>query len=291
MRKGRALHRVLSGLFVSSLALLPALVVVAQDFDAVERKLGEAVADGDLTLEQARVMMEALYEVAERERYRNHDYKHAEVAGRFEHWVGETSERLWAAVEEGALTEDQAWDKWGGFKDDELGPKLREAEAEGLVRGGWVDEFRQGLELTETEMRLRFAVARGEMTEFEARERIEEMSRRLYRDRERREEREHREHRGRHDDLIEGFESLGVPSERLGDIKDALGEAGVEDEQMEGALRATLRLAHGMREDEDFEPGERMWVYLEREVGLEDDQVERVVGLAKRIASADRDRD
>ena len=49
--------------------VFPLGVVSAQDFEAVERHLGLAVHEGELTLEQAHVMMEALKQtVGERDR-------------------------------------------------------------------------------------------------------------------------------------------------------------------------------------------------------------------------------
>ena len=46
--------------FVCGLVVFPLGMTKAQDYDAVEKRLGEAVAEGEINLEQARVMMEAL---------------------------------------------------------------------------------------------------------------------------------------------------------------------------------------------------------------------------------------
>ncbi len=47
--------------------------LMAQDFEIIERRLGGIVADGELTLQQASVMMSALHEFAENRELREHE--------------------------------------------------------------------------------------------------------------------------------------------------------------------------------------------------------------------------
>lgn len=141
--------------------LLPVGPASAQDYEAVERKLGEAVAEGHLTLKQAAIMMEALRESGD-------DDKEHEVEERIERWIDETGERIRLAVEEGGLTEQEGWDKWFAFKEKELMPKLEGVLKEGLVTEEWVAALKRGLKEAEVGERLKAAVRRGDMTEEEA---------------------------------------------------------------------------------------------------------------------------
>ena len=53
-------HWVRACVLVCGLVVLPFGMTNAQDYDAVEKRLGKAVAEGEINLEQARVMMESL---------------------------------------------------------------------------------------------------------------------------------------------------------------------------------------------------------------------------------------
>jgi len=50
----------LASMLLCAAVVLPVGMTFAQDYDAVERRLGEAVAEGELSLEQANAMMGAL---------------------------------------------------------------------------------------------------------------------------------------------------------------------------------------------------------------------------------------
>jgi polyhydroxyalkanoate synthesis regulator phasin len=104
-----------------AMLVLPFGVAFAQDFDAVERKLGEAVAEGDLSLEHAMAMMESLREVAE-----------------YDEDEGSESVRSYWSVEAGKLTEKQVKQHYEGLKENAAGHEkswiwkadLRHAHAE-----------------------------------------------------------------------------------------------------------------------------------------------------------------
>lgn len=147
---------------VLSLTALPRLGD-AQNLEAVERKLGEAVAEGDLSLEQAAAMMETLYDHTHQ-----HGDENEEVEEQIVAWVDKVGDRIRNAVKEGSLSGDEGWEKWKHFKKHELRPKLRHVVDEGLVREEWADEFRQGIERAEIGEKLKTSVARGEITEEEA---------------------------------------------------------------------------------------------------------------------------
>ncbi len=146
----------------------------AQDIDAVERKLGEAVAEGDLSLEQAHAMLETLHEITEddhqghEKHHKKHHGKHEGVEEKIEMWVEKVGRRIEEAVEEGDLTEDEGWAKWKAFKKDELMPKLKASVKGGQVSKEWSREFMKGIEMVEVGEMLKAAVDKGEMTEDEA---------------------------------------------------------------------------------------------------------------------------
>ena len=151
---------------MASLSLCASLVFAmpmsqGQDLEAVERKLGEAVAEGNLSLEHAVAMMETLHEITDHEH-------HGNVEERIEGWIHDVGEEIKAAAREGDLSEDEAWEKWHHFKEHELAPKLKDAVADELVSEEWARELWEGIEKVEIGERLKGAVARGEMTEDEA---------------------------------------------------------------------------------------------------------------------------
>lgn len=80
--------------------LFPMGLVVAQDFGAIEKRLGGAVEAGEITLEQAFVMMEALRDSVTHER---HDGMR-EIKERFRRDM----EKIQAAVKAGKLSEEDA---------------------------------------------------------------------------------------------------------------------------------------------------------------------------------------
>lgn len=110
--------------------------VVAQDFDAVEQRLVEAVQDGELSLEQAARMMEALKDSADkndRDKDAEEDNVEHEAWRQFEAWIDGVAHKLKSAVEEGDLDEETAHKKWRHFLEEAVGPKLKAAVAKGML--------------------------------------------------------------------------------------------------------------------------------------------------------------
>ncbi len=83
---------------VMSMFVFPIGFVYAQDFEAVQRRLGGAVEAGELSLEQANVMMEALRHSSQRDR---------EFEAK-KHRYMQFTEEIEAAVEAGKLSEEEA---------------------------------------------------------------------------------------------------------------------------------------------------------------------------------------
>lgn len=88
------------GAALLALAALPMSFVRAQDFQAVERRLGAAVEAGEITLDQARVMLDALRKSA------HAPHRDARAAGKADAHAGETN-----AVKVDAKTKYVAFEK------------------------------------------------------------------------------------------------------------------------------------------------------------------------------------
>ncbi len=140
-----------------AVVVLPLGLANAQDYGAVERRLGEAVSKGELSLRQAATMMDALRGAA------GADDK-GDIERRFGEWIGSVGEKLKAAVKAGKLSEEDARNKWQGFKENELAPKLKATVAMGKVSEEWARSVWRGLEKAEIGERLKSAVAKGELT-------------------------------------------------------------------------------------------------------------------------------
>ena len=83
---------------VMAMCVFPLGFVYAQDFEAVERRLGGAVEAGELSLEQANLMMEALRHSSQRDR----------ELGSKEHRYMQFTKEIKAAVKAGKLSEEEA---------------------------------------------------------------------------------------------------------------------------------------------------------------------------------------
>ena len=110
--------------------LFPMGLVVAQDFGAIEKRLGGAVEAGEITLEQAFVMMEALRDSVAHER---HDAR--EVKERFRRDV----EKVQAAVEAGKLSEEDAERKLAEMK-AKIAKESKELQKEARKRDLQLDQ-------------------------------------------------------------------------------------------------------------------------------------------------------
>ena len=83
---------------VMAMCIFPLGFVYAQDFEAVQRRLGGAVEAGELSLEQANLMMEALRHSSQRDR----------ELGSKEHRYMQFTKEIKAAVKAGKLSEEEA---------------------------------------------------------------------------------------------------------------------------------------------------------------------------------------
>ncbi|MDA1052943.1 MAG: hypothetical protein O3C40_21025 [Planctomycetota bacterium] len=112
-----------------TLALL-ASTAAGQDFDAVERRLADAVGEGELSLEQAARMMEALEDGGEDE---EGEHEGEEAWHKLEEWIDAVAHKIESAVEEGEIDEATAHEKWRYFLDKQVGPKLKAAVKAGML--------------------------------------------------------------------------------------------------------------------------------------------------------------
>jgi len=97
----------LSSFEIVNYLVLPLGIASAQDYEAVEKRLGEAVSKGELTLEHASAMMSALRAASDRDVSQRGDAR-AEYEG-FER-------RIKSAVREGKTTRVEAGEKLKGFR-------------------------------------------------------------------------------------------------------------------------------------------------------------------------------
>ena len=246
-----------ASILLCAIATLSLGAAHAQDYEAVEKRLGKAVSKGELSLQQAVRMMEVLEESGDEREYRaGGDGDEDWIEDRW-HAVGR---RLKAAVKAGTLTEAEAWDKWHEFK---------------------VDEIAQ---------RLKAAVANRELTEAEAWAKWAEINRE-YKEEEYKEE-------DKDDDVddrgsgIEGhFNRLGASEGVAKRIRHRLRQSGLTEQQAESAMGGLLRIVHGLHSDgEHYELDPRLRHYFEDEIELTDEQIELVLGLARRVTHSLSDR-
>ncbi len=93
-----------------AICVFPLGLVYAQDFEAVEQRLGGAVEAGDLSLEQANIMMEAL----KRSASSGHS-KARDIEARKRRYM-EFTEQIKDAVESGELSKEEAEKKLIGLR-------------------------------------------------------------------------------------------------------------------------------------------------------------------------------
>jgi len=335
--------------------LLPGLAY-AQDFEAVERRLGEGVAAGELSLEQAALMLRAL---------REQGGGGFDLGARIE----EVSAQLREAVIRGDIPEDEAWAKWNEFKDREIAPRLKEAVEAGRMPEEEAQNVWRQIEMREKAVQLQVAVARGEISEEDARNQMAETEQRVQQEireahfqrverdidaavqaekitpeqaekklmavrkelwpeeheercaeEEAREAEFHRIDRELDEAVRAGkmrpeeaekkraaarrelrpeecespevhFNRLGVRGEAFDKIWAALEGNGLSHDQIQGTLGAMIGIIHEMRETgKGFKLNPDLRHHLKDEVGLTDEQIESVMGLARRALQNLRNR-
>jgi len=141
---------------------------------------------------------------------------------------------------------------------------------------------------------IRAAVERGDITPEEGRRKAQEVRswvQALEADRDdrapRRDRGDRREREGDRDaDGIEAkFHAWGVDEAGFDAIVEYLAKEGVGRIQMEVTLGGLLRVAYTMKEQgEDYDFDERMHAYFSEEVGLDDGEIEAVLGVAEKLA-------
>lgn len=198
---------------LSAVVVLPFGIAYAQDIDAVEKRLIEAVSNDELSLEQAGAMMAALKSECEgkecgKKGCDGKDCRKGEHKGRSGDWHKAIGMRLKAAVAAGKLTEEEAKAKW------------------------------------------------AEIAE-----------------------------KSQHDDSLEGhYKRMGIDEETIKHIHVALNENGLNKRQVKGTLGGILRIIHAMSTVEGkYELDPRLHSYFKEEVDLNDEQIELVQGISRRI--------
>lgn len=234
----------------------------AQDYEAVEKRLGRAVSEGELSLKQATIMMDALRHTAEDEG--------------IEKRLGAIGRRLKTAVAKGLMTEEEAWTKWFEIKEQEIAPRLKAAVKAGEMTEEESWAIWHGIERAEAGERLKAAVLKGELTEEEALTKWEESN---------------RERDRASDSGVEGhFNKLGVSDDLIEKIQERLKESGITDDQVEQTLGGLIRVVYQMRsEGDEIELNPRLRDYFNKRVGLTEEQIELVRRLAMRVVHGMRD--
>lgn len=138
--------------------------------------------------------------------------------------------------------------------------------------------------------RLIEAVEEGELTAAQAEAMMGALARARFAERlaAARSHEEHDEHEHDEDEheLVAYARKLGVGERMLDGVKERLTDAGIEDEQLEGAIGGLLKLVHAMQEGDARKHRDKFAEYFAEELDLEDEQVEMLMHMARRIAQA-----
>lgn len=119
-------------LAIIALFALPLSLAVAQDFEAVEKRLAKGVVKGELSLQQAAAMMEMLHEIAE-EDDEEEDEDDEDFRAAMKDELENVGAELREAVMRGEMSEKEAWRAWGEFKENEFAPQLKRAVRNGMM--------------------------------------------------------------------------------------------------------------------------------------------------------------
>jgi len=145
---------------LAALVVLPLGLASAQDYEAVGKRLREAVAAGELTGEQARVMLSALRRAG--------GEKEDQGSERAKVYLMKVKKELGAAVEAGEISREDAARRYEAAEKE-----IRERMAAGRR------DRNQRAEYEGVERRIRAAVQAGKMTPEEAREKLAGYRRRM----------------------------------------------------------------------------------------------------------------
>ena len=151
------------GLVVMASCILPQNRVYAQDFEAVERRLGGAVEAGELTLEQASIMMKALKRSAGSKSA--HDREMEAKKRRYMAFAKEIE----AGVEAGKISKEDAEKELIAVRKKMFRDAGRKQEDRSDKHGISVEEYRRA------EAKIRELVKKGEVSKEDAEKRLIEM--------------------------------------------------------------------------------------------------------------------
>ena len=280
-----------------AICIYPLGIVCAQDFEAVERRLGGAVEAGELSLEQANIMMHALRESTMHEHHENHEHEaeHNEMVHeifRTLQEVGVQRDSMGPTIEIIRKVARDIQEKGNSFKldkeiavylSDELNLNREQIGqvieiAERLADSNERDEDDREREMDNREReymhiveRIKAAVDRGELSEEDAERKIIELRKELFHDREHEYEEREMDARKRH---------LMNMSER---IKKALQNGDISYEEAEKKM---IELRKQMSDDREHEYEEREMEHHEME-----QRKRKFMEIAERIKAAVKEGD
>jgi polyhydroxyalkanoate synthesis regulator phasin len=170
-----------AGVLLCAMIVLPLNIASAADFEAVERKLGEAVAEGYLSLNEAKVMFDALRKSGHFQKHpqqhpEKYPQKHDKKAGHKpdHHKEGQANhEAIWnklqAMVKAGQITEKQAHQKMGEIK--------KQAKGKHEGKGDGDERMRKYREIEE---KVHAAVRAGKMSKEDAHRKLESIKKEIF---------------------------------------------------------------------------------------------------------------
>ena len=161
MKTQQTLRLAAIALFICALMLVPLINLQAADYEAVGKRLGDAVRKGEISEKQAAAMMEALKRTGGDESERKGGVGVAER-------IHAAGKRIRAAVEAGKLSEKDAQRWWGEAK----GGIVRKAVESKEISAEQGRRILHGFAVREAEARLKAAVAKGEISQEDAKQKL-----------------------------------------------------------------------------------------------------------------------
>ena len=235
---------------VCGLVVLPFGMTNAQDYDAVEKRLGEAVAEGEINLEQAQVMMEALRRSTHR----------APTAARMREGVKRRINEIKELVERGEMSRED-------------GTRLIEETRRALEGASDHDAAARKRRYAEIERKIKTAVREGELSREEAEAKLTIVRKDIFGDRTQNEE-------------LDARKKRYAEIER--EIDMAVQEGQLSREEAEAKLIAIRKDIFGDRsQSEDFDARKKRYAEIEREIdtAVQEGKISREDAERKLIAA------
>lgn len=247
---------------VAAILVFPIGWVQAQDYEAVERRLGGAVEAGELSLEQANVMMEAL-----RRSTRNESDDDRVMEAKKRRYM-EFVERMEAAVKGGEISEEEAEKKLIAVRIEMFGGERERSESRGEEDREMEAKKRRYMEIAE---RMEAAVEAGKISAEDAEEKLIDLRTEMFRSG-REEERRSDDERSREAEVRERLMDLRnryVELERA--LKEAVEAEQISAEDAEERLRDLRKRMSDQREssadqDREMESRRRKMIEVAREI-------------------------